>query len=118
MSKTSKIHITYLYGCPYSEKAEGTLIENKISFNINKINRNETEAYKQKYNFPTFPHITLKNKKDDIIYTIGGCNDLIEFITVFRENPLDKNKVDIYCQKYNTTKHNILRTIHIINNIK
>ena len=118
MSRHSMIHITYLYNCPYSEKAEEILRENNITFNINKIDRHQTNAYTEKHNFPTFPHITLKDKNDDIMFTIGGCSDLIEFMNTFHKKPLDNNDVDIYMKKYNTKKHNILRTISIINNIK
>lgn len=118
MSKHSIIHITYLYGCPYSEKAEEILKENNIAFYINKIDRQQTKLYTEKYNFPTFPHITLKDKNNDIIYTIGGCSDLIEFMNTFHKKPLDNDNINMYIKKYNTKKHNILRTISIINNVK
>lgn len=114
----STIHITYLDGCPYCKRALETLERNNIKHVVNYISYNETDEYKTKNNFPSFPHITLKdNKTDKTIYTIGGCDDLHEFMNAFHKKPLNKSMVMKYMTKYNTSKRNILKTIKKINNI-
>ena len=112
----STLHMIYLYGCPYSEAALNRLEMNNIKFTIDKASSDKIDYYKEKYNFNTFPHIILI-KKDKVLCNVGGNDRLTEFMNEFHSKPLNDSSVTEYMKKYDTTKHNILRLIAIINNI-
>lgn len=70
------ITIFSLEGCSYSRNAEN-LVKSKLNsknFNIIRVPQSQKEIYKDKHNYPTFPHVFVDN------ILIGGYTELQEFL--------------------------------------
>ena len=79
-----KFKSVILQGCPYSEKADTLLhcLEEAgviDSYEPTYISVQQKQQYKQKNKMDTFPHIFYS--KNQRFRKVGGCDDLVSFIT-------------------------------------
>ena len=106
-----------LNGCPYSNNAVKLLKTHKIQSNIEYINTNEKEIYKNN-NIKTFPQIYLKKYGSKGNLLLGGFNDLNNFIKKFKNTKYNENDIQDSITDTKLSRKAIERLIELINFIK
>ena len=104
-----------LEGCYYSKNLEDLLNNNKIKFNLNKVNLENKDKIKKKNNMNTFPQVFLYSEKKKTNYKVGGFDDM-EYI--LNEIKTKKSKVDLIIDnikfKTNLDKKRSIRLINLL----
>lgn len=111
------IKILALQNCMYSLNSIKLLNDNKIPHKIVDIDNNNKELYKNNL-ISTYPQIFLKKKNTKGNLLLGGFNDLNLFLNKFKNNKLNKDDIEEFCNKYNWSRKATLRLIQLVNNFK
>lgn len=107
------IYAILLKDCPYSNKAQQLLTNNKINHVIKNVNFKDKEKFKME-NYNTYPQIFLKKDNSNESLFLGGYSDLHDFIKNFYDNNIDIEK---FQNKYKWwSKKAVLRLIELIKN--
>jgi len=104
-----------LEGCGYSSRAKELLERNNIKCEIINISSTEKDKYKTD-KIDTFPQIYLCKYNTVGNLLLGGCSDLEDFISNFKGNTYDDDKINKFINNYGWIKKVTLRLIQLINN--
>ena len=104
------LNVYSLKGCIYSHSLEQLLNNNKIKYNLNKVNLENKSKVKEKNKMSTFPQVFLNSK--NVNYKVGGFDDVNYILNEINT----KNNLDLVIKNINfKTNLDKKRSIRLIN---
>jgi glutaredoxin len=101
-----------LEGCYYSKSLEELLNNEKIKFNLNRVNLKNKSKVKEENKMNTFPQVFLNSKNTN--YKVGGYDDVNYIINEIKT----KNNLDLVINnikyKTNLDKKRSIRLINLL----
>jgi glutaredoxin len=115
-NKKNNYYITaiLLDSCHYSTLANKLLNKYNIPHKIINVDNKTKNIYKSNI-IHTYPQLYLNklNSKGNLL--LGGYNDLLNFITNFSKQPIDKTKINLFMKKNKWSLKSTIRLIQLIN---
>ena len=106
------LNIYSLDGCYYSHSLEQLLNNNKIKYNLNRVNLENKSKIKEKNKMSTFPQVFLNSK--NVNYKVGGFHDVNYILDEIKT----KNNLDLIINnvkfKTNLDRNRSIRLINLL----
>ena len=103
-----------LDSCPYSINAKNLIQNNNINNKIIIINSNNKDNYKSNI-ITTYPQIYLARTHRKGSLLLGGYSDLKYVLDTFKNQKLNMDNINKFCNKYKWSKRATLRLVELIN---